>query len=162
MRGMHLQVYSFSRAHVQYVHEKANVDTVQGTDVAKNASDVIIMDDNFVSIVAAVKWGRCVYDNICKFLQFQLTVNITACSLACVGAAVLTESPLNAIQMLWVNLIMDSFASLALATEDPTNALLHRKPYPRDQVRVVASCSGQAGCSIQIFEPRARLLHSDL
>jgi Ca2+ transporting ATPase len=106
---------------------------MQGTDVAKNASDVIIMDDNFVSIVAAVKWGRCVYDNICKFLQFQLTVNITACSLACVGAAVLTESPLNAIQMLWVNLIMDSFASLALATEDPTNALLNRKPYPRDQ-----------------------------
>jgi len=106
---------------------------MQGTDVAKNASDVIIMDDNFVSIVAAVKWGRCVYDNICKFLQFQLTVNITACSLACVGAAVLTESPLNAIQMLWVNLIMDSFASLALATEDPNNALLHRKPYPRDQ-----------------------------
>ena len=106
---------------------------IQGTDVAKNASDVIIMDDNFVSIVAAVKWGRCVYDNICKFLQFQLTVNITACSLACVGAAVLTESPLNAIQMLWVNLIMDSFASLALATEDPTAALLKRKPYPRDQ-----------------------------
>ena len=106
---------------------------IQGTDVAKNASDVIIMDDNFVSIVAAVKWGRCVYDNICKFLQFQLTVNITACSLACVGAAILTESPLSAIQMLWVNLIMDSFASLALATEDPTGELLKRKPYPRDQ-----------------------------
>jgi len=106
---------------------------IQGTDVAKNASDVIIMDDNFVSIVHAVKWGRCVYDNICKFLQFQLTVNITACSLACVGAAILTESPLNAIQMLWVNLIMDSFASLALATEDPTSELLKRKPYPRDQ-----------------------------
>eukprot|EP00291_Cryptomonas_curvata_P024180 CAMPEP_0172171232 /NCGR_PEP_ID=MMETSP1050-20130122/11774_1 /TAXON_ID=233186 /ORGANISM="Cryptomonas curvata, Strain CCAP979/52" /LENGTH=1025 /DNA_ID=CAMNT_0012842633 /DNA_START=72 /DNA_END=3146 /DNA_ORIENTATION=- len=106
---------------------------IQGTEVAKSASDVIIMDDNFVSIVAAVKWGRCVYDNICKFLQFQLTVNITACFLACVGAAVLTESPLSAIQMLWVNLIMDSFASLALATEDPTRALLLRKPYPRDQ-----------------------------
>ncbi len=111
-----------------------DLDVSQGTDVAKNASDVIIMDDNFVSIVAAVKWGRCVYDNICKFLQFQLTVNITACSLACVGAAILTESPLNAIQMLWVNLIMDSFASLALATEDPNSALLNRKPYPRDQV----------------------------
>jgi len=106
---------------------------IQGTEVAKSASDVIIMDDNFVSIVAAVKWGRCVYDNICKFLQFQLTVNITACSLACVGAAILTESPLSAIQMLWVNLIMDSFASLALATEDPNSALLDRKPYPRDQ-----------------------------
>jgi len=106
---------------------------IQGTEVAKNASDVIIMDDNFVSIVAAVRWGRCVYDNICKFLQFQLTVNITACVLACVGAAVLTESPLTAIQLLWVNLIMDSFASLALATEDPNELLLKRKPYPRDQ-----------------------------
>ena len=106
---------------------------IQGTDVAKNASDVIIMDDNFRSIVAAVKWGRCVYDNICKFLQFQLTVNITACFLACVGAAVLSESPLSALQMLWVNLIMDSMASLALATEGPSQALLDRRPYPRDQ-----------------------------
>jgi P-type Ca2+ transporter type 2B len=106
---------------------------IQGTDVAKSASDVIIMDDNFVSIVAAVKWGRCVYDNICKFLQFQLTVNITACMLACVGAAVLTESPLSALQMLWVNLIMDSMASLALATEGPSRSLLDRRPYPRDQ-----------------------------
>lgn len=106
---------------------------IQGTDVAKNASDIIIMDDNFQSIVAAVMWGRCVYDNICKFLQFQLTVNITAIVIACVGSAVLTESPLSAIQMLWVNLIMDSFASLALATEDPTLSLLDRKPYPRDR-----------------------------
>ena len=106
---------------------------IQGTDVAKNASDVIIMDDNFVSIVKAVMWGRCVYDNICRFLQFQLTVNITAIVVACVGSAVLTQSPLTAIQMLWVNLIMDSFASLALATEDPNRSLLNRKPYPRDR-----------------------------
>ena len=106
---------------------------IQGTDVAKNASDIIIMDDNFKSIVSAVMWGRCVYDNICKFLQFQLTVNITAIVIACVGSAILTESPLTAIQMLWVNLIMDSFASLALATEDPNPSLLDRKPYPRDR-----------------------------
>jgi len=106
---------------------------IQGTDVAKNASDIIIMDDNFSSIVAAVMWGRCVYDNICKFLQFQLTVNITAIVIACLGSAILTESPLTAIQMLWVNLIMDSFASLALATEDPTKSLLARSPYPRDR-----------------------------
>ena len=106
---------------------------IQGTDVAKNASDIIIMDDNFKSIVQAVLWGRCVYDNICKFLQFQLTVNITAIVIACAGSAILTESPLTAIQMLWVNLIMDSFASLALATEDPNPELLDRKPYPRDR-----------------------------
>ncbi|KAJ1482483.1 hypothetical protein T484DRAFT_1624150 [Baffinella frigidus] len=104
---------------------------INGTQVAQQAADIVILDDNFQSIVAAVKWGRCVYDNICKFLQFQLTVNITACTLAFFGAAVLTESPLNVIQLLWVNLIMDSFASLALATEDPNRQLLDRHPYPR-------------------------------
>mmetsp|Transcript_43410 Transcript_43410/g.88814 ORF Transcript_43410/g.88814 Transcript_43410/m.88814 type:complete len:1057 (+) Transcript_43410:288-3458(+) len=104
-----------------------------GTQVAQNAADIIVMDDNFASIVQAVKWGRCVYDNICKFLQFQLTVNLTACSIAVVGASILTDSPLNVIQLLWVNMIMDSFASLALATEDPHPSLLTRNPYPRDQ-----------------------------
>jgi len=112
---------------------------INGTQVAQQAADIVILDDNFTSIVAAVKWGRCVYDNICKFLQFQLTVNITACTLATIGAAVLTESPITVIQLLWVNLIMDSFASLALATEDPNRVpglkefLLNRKPYPRTQ-----------------------------
>jgi magnesium-transporting ATPase (P-type) len=91
------------------------------------------MNDNFASVVEAVKWGRCVYDNICKFLQFQLTVNLTACVIAVVGASILTKSPLTVIQLLWVNMIMDSFASLALATEDPKPDLLRRKPYPRDQ-----------------------------
>lgn len=91
------------------------------------------MNDNFASVVEAVKWGRCVYDNICKFLQFQLTVNLTACVIAVVGASILTRSPLNVIQLLWVNMIMDSFASLALATEDPKDDLLKRQPYPRDQ-----------------------------
>mmetsp|Transcript_24049 Transcript_24049/g.60409 ORF Transcript_24049/g.60409 Transcript_24049/m.60409 type:complete len:1134 (+) Transcript_24049:108-3509(+) len=106
---------------------------INGTQVAQQAADIVILDDNFQSIVAAVKWGRCVYDNICKFLQFQLTVNITACTIAVVGAAVLTESPLKVIQLLWVNLIMDSFASLALATEDPSKSLLNRLPYSRER-----------------------------
>ncbi len=112
---------------------------INGTQVAQQAADIVILDDNFQSIVAAVKWGRNVYDNICKFLQFQLTVNITACTIAVVGAAILTTSPLRVIQLLWVNLIMDSFASLALATEDPNKVpglkgqLLSRKPYPRSQ-----------------------------
>ncbi|EKX34203.1 hypothetical protein GUITHDRAFT_119620 [Guillardia theta CCMP2712] len=110
---------------------------INGTQVAQQAADIVILDDNFQSIVAAVKWGRCVYDNICKFLQFQLTVNIVACVLATVGAATLTESPISVIQLLWVNLIMDSFASLALATEDPNKSpglkeqLLNRFPYHR-------------------------------
>jgi len=104
-----------------------------GTQVAWKASDIVIMNDNFASVVEAVKWGRCVYDNICKFLQFQLTVNLTACVIAVIGASILTKSPLSVIQLLWVNMIMDSFASLALATEDPKDDLLRRKPYPRDQ-----------------------------
>ncbi|KAG7375894.1 hypothetical protein PHYPSEUDO_014908 [Phytophthora pseudosyringae] len=106
---------------------------ISGTAVAKDASDIILMDDNFNSIVNAIKWGRNVYDSISKFLQFQLTVNVVAIMLAFIGAVVLKQSPLSAVQMLWVNLIMDSFASLALATEEPTQALLERKPYPKTQ-----------------------------
>ncbi|KAE9362362.1 Plasma membrane calcium-transporting ATPase 4 [Phytophthora fragariae] len=116
--------------------KKANVGFamgISGTAVAKDASDIILMDDNFNSIVNAIKWGRNVYDSIAKFLQFQLTVNVVAISLAFIGAVVLEQSPLSAVQMLWVNLIMDSFASLALATEEPTPALLERTPYPKTQ-----------------------------
>ncbi|KAI9997669.1 hypothetical protein PInf_001600 [Phytophthora infestans] len=116
--------------------KKANVGFamgISGTAVAKDASDIILMDDNFNSIVNAIKWGRNVYDSIAKFLQFQLTVNVVAISLAFIGAVVLEQSPLSAVQMLWVNLIMDSFASLALATEEPTPQLLERKPYPKTQ-----------------------------
>ncbi|XP_066477494.1 plasma membrane calcium-transporting ATPase 1-like [Tiliqua scincoides] len=104
-----------------------------GTDVAKEASDIILTDDNFSSIVKAVMWGRNVYDSISKFLQFQLTVNVVAVVVAFTGACVTQNSPLKAVQMLWVNLIMDTFASLALATEKPTEALLKRKPYGRNK-----------------------------
>jgi len=106
---------------------------IAGTSVAKDACDIILLDDNFNSIVKAVKWGRNVYDSIGKFLQFQLTVNVVAITVALIGAFVLEESPLTAVQMLWVNLIMDSFASLALATEPPTDELLKRKPYGRQK-----------------------------
>ncbi|XP_077983703.1 plasma membrane calcium-transporting ATPase 2-like [Glandiceps talaboti] len=104
---------------------------IAGTDVAKEASDIILTDDNFTSIVKAVMWGRNVYDSIAKFLQFQLTVNVVAVTLTFVGALTIKTSPLKAVQMLWVNLIMDTFASLALATEPPTEELLLRKPYGR-------------------------------
>ncbi|XP_015831087.1 plasma membrane calcium-transporting ATPase 1 [Nothobranchius furzeri] len=104
---------------------------IAGTDVAKEASDIILTDDNFTSIVKAVMWGRNVYDSISKFLQFQLTVNVVAVTVAFTGACIIQDSPLKAVQMLWVNLIMDTFASLALATEPPTEALLLRNPYGR-------------------------------
>lgn len=106
---------------------------IQGTDVAKEASDVVILDDNFNSIVTTLKWGRCVFDNIRKFLQFQLTVNAAAVVL-CFIAAFVKEShePLTPVQMLWINLIMDTFAALALGTERPTPSLLKRRPYKED------------------------------
>lgn len=115
--------------------KKANVGFamgIQGTDIAKDAAAIIILDDNFASIVTAVKWGRNIYDSIRKFLQFQLSVNVVACALAFVSAVVISESPLTPIQMLWVNLVMDSLGSLALATESPNEELLNRQPYPKD------------------------------
>jgi len=104
---------------------------ITGTEVAKEAADIIILDDNFASIVKSVKWGRCVYDNIRKFLQFQLTVNVVALTVAFFGAVSNFGTPLTAVQLLWVNLIMDTMAALALGTEKPTDRLLLRKPYGR-------------------------------
>jgi len=112
---------------------------ISGTEVAKEASGIILLDDNFKSIVTAMKWGRNIFDCIRKFLQFQLTVNFVALVMAFVGGAVLRESPLNAIQMLWVNLIMDTLASLALATEPPSDELLLRKPYSRFESLITAN-----------------------
>jgi len=104
-----------------------------GTQVAHSAADIIIQDDNFASIVMACKWGRNVYDNIRRFLQFQLTVNVVALITSFIGSVVMWESPLQAIQLLWVNLIMDSLASLALATEAPKDNLLERPPYRKKE-----------------------------
>ena len=115
---------------------RTSIQGIAGTDVAKEASDIILTDDNFSSIVKAVMWGRNVYDSIAKFLQFQLTVNVVAVILAFTGACVMQDSPLKAVQMLWVNLIMDTLASLALATELPTPELLLRKPYGRTKALI--------------------------
>merc|ERR1712230_226686 len=103
---------------------------IAGTEVAKEASAIILMDDNFASIVKALMWGRAVNDAVAKFLQFQLTVNITAVLLTFISAVANPdmESVLTAVQLLWVNLIMDTFAALALATDPPTPAILDRKP----------------------------------
>ncbi|KAA6384588.1 MAG: putative Plasma membrane calcium-transporting ATPase 3 [Streblomastix strix] len=101
---------------------------ITGTEVAKDAADIIITDDNFSSIVKAVMWGRNVYDSIRKFVQFQLTVNISAIAIAVAGA-IFSVTPLKAIQILWINMIINTLAALALATERPTKELLKRKPY---------------------------------
>ncbi|KAI2633562.1 plasma membrane calcium-transporting ATPase [Hypomontagnella submonticulosa] len=104
-----------------------------GTEVAKEASEIVLMDDNFASILTALKWGRAVNDSVQKFLQFQITVNITAVLLAFVSAVADPQmhSVLTAVQLLWVNLIMDTFAALALATDPPTESVLDRKPQPK-------------------------------
>ena len=104
-----------------------------GTDVAKEASDIIITDDNFSSIVQAVKWGRNVFKSVRKFLQFQLTVNLVATALVFIGAVTNYGTPLRAVQLLWINLIMDTLAALALATEPPTETLLNNPPRGREE-----------------------------
>ncbi|KAF9198249.1 hypothetical protein BGZ49_000961 [Haplosporangium sp. Z 27] len=103
---------------------------IAGTEVAKEASAIVLMDDNFSSILKSLMWGRSVNDSVRKFLQFQLTVNITAVVLSFVSAITSSDnqSILSAVQLLWVNLIMDTLAALALATESPTKDLLDRYP----------------------------------
>eukprot|EP00461_Guttulinopsis_vulgaris_P001132 UN01132 len=106
---------------------------IAGTDVSKAAADIIILDDRFSSIVrACLVRDRPTYDNICKFLQFQLAVNLCALCLALVGAVVGGSEPLKPVQLLWVNLIMDTMGALALATESPKPELLNRYPYRPD------------------------------
>ncbi|KAI5953206.1 PMC1 [Candida jiufengensis] len=106
---------------------------IAGTEVAREASDIILMTDDFTDIVQAIKWGRTVATSIKKFIQFQLTVNITACVLTFVSAVASSEnqSVLTAVQLLWVNLIMDTLAALALATDKPDDSFLNRKPAGR-------------------------------
>ena len=103
---------------------------IGGTEVAKEASAIILMDDNFSSIVKALMWGRAVNDAVKKFLQFQVTVNITAVLITFISGVASNgeESVLSAVQLLWVNLIMDTFAALALATDPPTRTILQRPP----------------------------------
>ncbi|XP_006285159.2 calcium-transporting ATPase 10, plasma membrane-type isoform X2 [Capsella rubella] len=104
---------------------------IQGTEVAKEKSDIIILDDNFESVVKVVRWGRSVYANIQKFIQFQLTVNVAALVINVVAAISAGDVPLTAVQLLWVNLIMDTLGALALATEPPTDHLMDRSPVGR-------------------------------
>ncbi|KAJ6513357.1 Ca-transporting ATPase [Mycena sanguinolenta] len=103
---------------------------VTGTEVAKEASDIILMDDNFASIVKAIIWGRCVNDAVRKFLQFQVSTNVTAVVITFVSAVASSQetSVLSAVQLLWINIIMDTFAALALATDPASESLLNRKP----------------------------------
>ncbi|KAJ9696037.1 hypothetical protein PVL29_008345 [Vitis rotundifolia] len=106
---------------------------IQGTEVAKESSDIVILDDNFTSVATVLRWGRCVYNNIQKFIQFQLTVNVAALVINFISAVSAGEVPLTAVQLLWVNLIMDTLGALALATDPPTNELMQRPPVGRTE-----------------------------
>lgn len=129
---------------------------IAGTEVAKEAAHIILLDDNFASIVKGISWGRTVNDSVKKFLQFQLTVNVTAVILTFVSAAASgkEESVLNAVQLLWVNLIMDTFAALALATDPPSPSILHRKPDRKSAPLITLTMAkmifGQAICQLVI------------
>lgn len=106
---------------------------IAGTEVAKENADVIVMDDNFSTIINVAKWGRAVYINIQKFVQFQLTVNVVALMVNFVSACITGSAPLTAVQLLWVNMIMDTLGALALATEPPNDEMMKRRPISKGQ-----------------------------
>ncbi|KAJ6852268.1 putative calcium-transporting ATPase 5, plasma membrane-type [Iris pallida] len=106
---------------------------IAGTEVAKENADVIVLDDNFSTIINVAKWGRAVYINIQKFVQFQLTVNVVALMVNFVSACITGSAPLTAVQLLWVNMIMDTLGALALATEPPNDEMMKRPPVGRGE-----------------------------
>lgn len=109
-----------------------------GSEAAKKAGSVVLLEDDFSKTVACVKYGRNIFDCVRKFLQFQLTVNVVAMAIVFMGAAIFGENVLTSVQILWVNLIMDTFAALALATEAPHDGLLNRMPHGRND-RIIDS-----------------------
>lgn len=123
-----------------------------GTELAKEASDIVILDDDFKSIVRSVLWGRCIFNNVRKFLQFQLTANIVTLFISIISALFLNDTPFKAVQLLWINLIMDSLGALALATGNPNSSLLKRPPTKRSESLVsgfmIKNITGQ--CIYQI------------
>ncbi|KAJ3366468.1 Calcium-transporting ATPase 10, plasma membrane-type [Allomyces javanicus] len=106
---------------------------ISGTQISMNASDIILLDDNFISIVQSIKWGRNVLSAVRKFLQFQLSVNLVAVGITIVGSLTQDESPLNPVQLLWVNLIMDTFGALGLASDVPSADILKERPHSRHE-----------------------------
>jgi Ca2+-transporting ATPase len=106
---------------------------VAGTEVAKEASKIVLLDDSFATIVRAVHWGRALYENIQRFLQFQLTINVSALALAFLGPFVGVRPPFTVLQLLWINVIMDTFAAIALCSEPPRPGLMRQLPKRRDE-----------------------------
>jgi Ca2+-transporting ATPase len=106
---------------------------IAGTEVAKEASKIVLLDDSFATIVRAVHWGRALYENIQRFLQFQLTINVSALTIAFLGPFLGVKPPFTVLQLLWINVIMDTFAAIALCSEPPRRGLMRLQPKRRDE-----------------------------
>src|SRR5204863_460724 len=107
---------------------------IAGTEVAKEASKIVLLDDSFTTIVNAVHWGRSLYENIQRFIQFQLTINVSALAIYLLGTLLFqVEAPFTVLQLLWINVIMDTFASIALCSEPPRPGVMKVPPKRRDE-----------------------------
>ena len=106
---------------------------ISGTEVAKEASKIVLLDDAFSTIVKAVHWGRSLYENIQRFIQFQLTINVSALTIAFLGPFLGLRPPFTVLQLLWINVIMDTFAAIALCSEPPRAGLMRMPPKRRDE-----------------------------
>src|SRR5215831_17577851 len=106
---------------------------IAGTEVAKEASKIVLLDDAFSTIVNAVKWGRSLYENIQRFIQFQLTINVSALTIAFLGPFLGVKPPFTVLQLLWINVIMDTFASIALCSEPPREGVMRQPPKRKDE-----------------------------
>src|SRR5207302_4857179 len=106
---------------------------IAGTEVAKEASKIVLLDDSFATIVKAVHWGRSLYENIQRFIQFQLTINVSALTIAFLGPFLGVRPPFTVLQLLWINVIMDTFASIALCSEPPRPGVMLQKPKRKDE-----------------------------
>jgi P-type Ca2+ transporter type 2C len=106
---------------------------ISGTEVAKEASKIVLLDDAFSTIVNGVKWGRALYENIQRFIQFQLTINVSALAIAFLGPFLGLKPPFTVLQLLWINVIMDTFAAIALCSEPPRENLMRKPPKRRDE-----------------------------
>ncbi len=122
-----------------------------GTEVAKEASDIILVDDNFTSLVEGVRFGRALFENIQRFVLFQLSVNVVALAVACLGPLFGKDLPLTVPQLLWINIIMDTFAALALSTEPPRDSIMQRPPIPRTSSIITANML-RTICFVGLFE----------
>jgi Ca2+-transporting ATPase len=115
---------------------------IAGTEVAKEASKIVLLDDSFATIVKAVHWGRSLYENIQRFIQFQLTINVSALTIAFLGPFFGVRPPFTVLQLLWINVIMDTFASIALCSEPPREGVMRQPPKRRDENIVTPAMAG--------------------